>query len=388
MEPDSLCEFLLPAGYHRFHKDQLFNFQLNRPYSLGYARREDLVEAGRRISSFADWKAEMTRQAETALAEDRVMNAAFHYRAAEFYTFPDDPDKVRLYDLFAGLFYRVFAGCAMERTAVPYDDASLPAITVLPAGRPRGAIVLHGGYDSFIEEFFSLMTFFAAQGYLVVGFDGPGQGAARRQGGLLLDYRWERPVGAVLDHFGLDDVTLIGLSMGGWFALRAAAFEPRVRRVIVSGHAFDYRRVAPAPAAWLMMFFRNRLPAFTNRLSRRKIRQGGLEAWSISHLMYITGAAEPVDAIDFAFGLNEANLHSEQVTQDVLVMASRNDHFIPFRLHEQQVRRLTAARSVTERVFTRDEHAHNHCQMGNLGLALRVMAEWIDARTTGGTHAG
>jgi len=381
MAPDSRCEFVFPIGYHRFHKDQLFNFQLNRPHSLGYARREDLTAAGRRIGSFADWKAEMTRQAETALAENRLMNAAFHYRAAEFYTFPDDPDKERLYDRFAELFYRAMAGSGMEKSSVPYGDATLPAITVLPAACPRGTILLHGGYDSFIEEFCSLMTFFADQGYRVVGFDGPGQGAALRRGGLWLDCRWEKPVGAVLDHFGLDDVTLIGLSMGGWFALRAAAFEPRVRRVIVSGHAFDYRRVAPAPAAGLMMFFRNRLPAFTNRMSRWKMRQGGMEAWNISHLLYITGAAEPVDAIDFAFGLNEDNLHSDRVTQDVLVMAARNDHFIPFRLHEQQVRRLTAARSVTERVFTRDEHAHNHCQIGNLGLALRVMAAWLEQVT-------
>jgi hypothetical protein len=33
---------------------------------------------------------------------------------------------------------------------------------------------------------------------------------------------------------------------------------------------------------------------------------------------------------------------------------------------------------VTERVFTRVEHAHNHCQIGNVGLALEVMAEWLE----------
>jgi hypothetical protein len=69
------------------------------------------------------------------------------------------------------------------------------------------------------------------------------------------------------------------------------------------------------------------------------------------------------------------------VRQDVLILASRNDHFIPFRLHEMQLRRLTSARSVTDRVFTKEDHAHNHCQIGNIGLALNVMREWLDEKT-------
>ena len=39
----------LPVGYHQFHKKQLYNFQLNRWYSLGYARFEDMLEAGKNI---------------------------------------------------------------------------------------------------------------------------------------------------------------------------------------------------------------------------------------------------------------------------------------------------------------------------------------------------
>jgi hypothetical protein len=96
--------------------------------------------------------------------------------------------------------------------------------------------------------------------------------------------------------------------------------------------------------------------------------------------MYVLDIDEPAAALDFAFQLNEENLLSDRVTQDVLILAARDDHFIPFRLHEQQLRRLTAARSVTDRVFTAAEHAHNHCQIGNIGLALQVMLEWIDSK--------
>jgi pimeloyl-ACP methyl ester carboxylesterase len=379
--PETAGSFTYPVGYQHFHKEQLFNFQLNRPYSLGYARLRDLTEAGHRIGTFAEWKTEMLRLAKEALSEDRLMNAAFYYRAAEFYTFPDDPDKQPLYDRFSELFYRAFEEHGIERIEVPYRGVALPAIAIGPDAKPRGTILLHGGYDSFIEEFYSMMRYFQASGFRVIGFDGPGQGAARRKAGLPLDYHWERPVGAVLDYFGLDDVTLIGLSMGGYFAVRAASFERRVKRVIASGHAFDYTKIARPPATALLVFFHDHFREFTNRLSRWKIRKGGMEAWNISHLMYVLAVDEPMAALEFAIQLNEENLRSGLVRQDVLILASRADHFIPFRLHQEQLRRLTAAKSVSDRVFRKGEDAQNHCQIGNIGLALQVMREWIDIKT-------
>jgi hypothetical protein len=29
-------------------------------------------------------------------------------------------------------------------------------------------------------------------------------------------------------------------------------------------------------------------------------------------------------------------------------------------------------------LFTRAEQAHNHCQIGNLGLAINYISDWID----------
>jgi|SaaInlV_200m_DNA_3_1039701.scaffolds.fasta_scaffold02100_11 pimeloyl-ACP methyl ester carboxylesterase len=55
-----------------------------------------------------------------------------------------------------------------------------------------------------------------------------------------MDVCWEKPTAAILDYFDLDDVTLFGLSMGGWLCLRAAAFEPRIKGGISSGHAIHY----------------------------------------------------------------------------------------------------------------------------------------------------
>lgn len=375
-------EFKFPIGYHKFHKKQLFNFQLNRWYSLGYARYEDMREAGRRVNSFVDWKNEMLRLAAKAVSENRLMNAAFCYRAAEFYLMLGDPDKERLYDKFVELFYRVFQDERIERFKVPYQDSFLPAMKITPSSRKRGTIVMHGGFDSYIEEFYSWMRYFADHGYEVIAFEGPGQGAALKKHGLPLDYRWEKPAKAVLDYFDLHDVTWLGISMGGWFCFRAAAFEPRIKRVIASSIAFDYMKGMNVILRKIHLWFFRSLKNFTNKMALKSIKKGkGMEAWLTSNLMYITKKDTPVDAFEVWLDMNEENLHSDLVTQDVLILTGREDHFIPFKMHKMQVEALTGAKSLTARIFTREEHAHNHCQIGNIGLALDVMLKWLEEKS-------
>ena len=370
--------FDFPVGYHEFHKDQLYNFQLNRWHSLGYARFEDMKAAGGRIRNFKDWKREMVGLAEAAVSEGRLVNAAFYYRAAEFYTFQDDPDKAAFYDRFSDLFYQAFEADGIERHEVPYAGKFLPAIRVRPESGPRGTIVIHGGFDSFIEEFYSWMRFFADRGYEVIAFEGPGQGAARKKYGFPLDYRWEKPVGAVLDHFKVDDVTLLGISMGGWLCFRAAAFEPRVKRVIASGIAYDYMQFINIVLQWIMLFFFRHMRGFSNWMTLKKMKKDEMHAWVVGNLTYITRKDTPMDAFDVVANLNARNLHSELVRQDVLILTGREDHFIPFKMHEMQIKALTNAASVTGRVFTKEEHAQNHCQIGNIGLALEEMSGWLE----------
>jgi pimeloyl-ACP methyl ester carboxylesterase len=375
-------EFHFPVGYHQFHKDQVFNFQLNRWYSLGYARFEDMQDVGKRINTFEEWKTEMLKLADKAVAENRLMNAAFYYRAAEFYTLLGDPDKDPLYDKFIDLFYQASENDDIERFKVPYQDAYLPAIRVPPTNsEKKGAIVIHGGFDSFIEEFYSWMRFFSQHGYEVISFEGPGQGSARKKFGLALDRRWEKPAKAILDYFKLDDVTWLGISMGGWFCFRAAAFESRIKRVIASSIAFDYMQMPNFVVQQLVKLFFIRFRKLTNRLALRKMRRDKMHAWSVGNMMYIADKKTPVGAMDVALQLNERNLHSELVKQDVLILTGREDHFIPFKMHDMQVKALTNALSVTSRVFTKQEQAQNHCQIGNVGLALDVMVNWIEEKS-------
>jgi len=372
-------DFEFPVGYKKFHNKQLFNFQMNRPYSFGYGRYEDLKEVGSKIKSFNDWKKEMVRLADTATLEGRLMNAAFYYRAAEFYIKSTDPLKEILYDKFIHLFYKAFVGDVIEKHKIPYENSFLNALRLPSNGKPKGTIVINGGFDSFIEEFYSMMKYFSNRDYDVIGFEGPGQGATLRKFGIPITIEWEKPTKAILDHFQLDDVTMIGISMGGWFCLRASAFENRIKRVIATGHAIDYMKSLPSFIRKIHLWSMEHWPNFMNQMAIMKFEnREGVTSWVVDHLKYITKKSKPLEALDLYVQLNENNIHSNLIKQDVLIMTSKNDHFIPYKMHDMQIKALVNAKSVTEEVFTKEEHAENHCQTGNFELALKTMTAWIE----------
>ncbi|MBU1343088.1 MAG: hypothetical protein KKE44_02860 [Proteobacteria bacterium] len=167
--------------------------------------------------------------------------------------------------------------------------------------------------------------------------------------------------------------------MGGWFCFRAAAFEPRIKRVIASSVAYDYIKNLNIIFQKLHILFAKYLKKISNKMILNSIKKGqGIQAWQSFQMMYITKKEVPLEAFEeMVFNLNEKNLHSKSVKQDVLILTGRNDHFIPFKAHKMQVRALTNAKSVTAKVFKNHTHADNHCQIGNIGLALEVMVNWI-----------
>jgi pimeloyl-ACP methyl ester carboxylesterase len=341
-----------------------------------------MEEAGQKINSFEEWKIEMLKLAEIAVSEGRLMNATFFYRAAEFFITREDPDKELFYNKFIDYFYKVFQDGEIKKYEVPYNNTFLPAIRIQPVDKEkRGNVVLHGGFDSFIEELYSMMRYFSDHGYEVIAFDGPGQGAARKKYGLAFDYEWEKPARAVLNHFKLRDVTWFGISMGGWLGLRAAAFESRIKRVVASSVFFDVNQYTNIVGQLLAKLFFRHFRNFTNNAMLKKMKKNLMYSWFSNNLMYITNKEVPIEAFDVLLQLNEENLHSDLVKQDVLILTGRKDHLVPFKMHNIQVKALTNAKSVTARVFTKEENAQNHCQIGNMGLKLDVVIKWIEKYT-------
>ncbi len=384
------------VGYEQFHPDVSLNFQLNRWVQwLGEdAVLADMRTVAPRIKDYADWKREFLQLAGKALADGRTLPAAFYFRSAEFFMASEDTDRRPARAQFLELVRRGYAITDTERYAVPYAGSTLPAYRFTPA-QPTGTIVMFGGFDSYIEEFFPIAFFLVESGYDVVLFDGPGQGGALDDNGLPMTHMWERPVKAVLDYFGLADVTLLGLSLGAGLAIRAAAFEPRIRRVIAHAVLFDFReclfrQVNPVLKTILQLLLAARAEALVNTLVRRAALRKPVVAWGIGQGMHVLGVTSPYQF--FAAAKRYTTRHvSARVTADVLLLAGSEDHYVPLRQFYQQASALKRARSLTGRIFTRHEHAQNHCQIGNIGLALQVVLHWLDGldqRTTRPGHAG
>ncbi len=100
------------------------------------------------------------------------------------------------------------------------------------------------GLDSTKEEFFHHENAFLVRGMATLSMDGPGQGEA----GFALPIRpdYEVAVTAMLDALGgrddldLDRVGAVGVSLGGYYAPRAAAFEPRIRALAAISGPYDF----------------------------------------------------------------------------------------------------------------------------------------------------
>lgn len=368
----------LPVGSRRFHRSAFVDYQFNRMYGLGYADPDELGAAARRIRSPREAPAVLHELSAHARAEGRLRHATSYLRGAEFFTPHDSPDKRSTYREYRALFDLAFADVPMCRHEIPYEGGALPAYHLLTSkGSAKHAVLVHGGFDSFIEEFFPIWERIAAAGYDVIAFDGPGQGGARALHGITHDHDWEKPVRVVLDAFGLDRATLVGISMGGYWAMRAAAYEPRIERVVAWPPVYDFmEQVGPRMrrvVEWMLGF-----PRFVDPLVRLRMRLFDVLEHAVKQANYISGGHEPMDAIRWMLGMNAEHLGSERIEADVLLLAGEHDAFQPLRLARAQERACAGARSVTTRVFTREEHADSHCQIGNLALACRVLTDWLD----------
>jgi len=75
---------------------------------------------------------------------------------------------------------------------------------------------------------------------------------------------------------------------------------------------------------------------------------------------------------------------SSKISQDVLVLAGEDDIYTKF--FDEQIKALKNAKSIRSRIFTKDEHASHHCQIGNLKLVLDYIVNWLDEKNIGYTE--
>jgi len=372
-----------PVGYYPLHPNVSLNFQLNRFY--GWANDEHMLEeiraAAPRISSYEDWTREMLELSDNALAANRPLPAAYYSRGAQFFLDTGDP---RYQPALRRFLDNVLAGngvAADDHHLVPYQGTHLSAYRFTPT-QPRGTIVVFGGFDSYIVEWLPAARALRDAGLDTVIFDGPGQGTVL-DAGTPMTPDWQLPVAAVLDYFGLTDITLMGFSLGGCLVMRAAAREPRVSRVIafdIMTELFECVTRSPGTASLAALAAKDAeipdsvIDAATEAFAKTDL----LTEWAFHQAERVMGVATPAEVFKVWREYNTEDV-SPLVTQDVLLMAGAEDHYVPLHQLGEQLLALTAAKSTTARVFTETEQAQNHCQIGNTGLAIKVILDWLDA---------
>jgi pimeloyl-ACP methyl ester carboxylesterase len=232
-----------------------------------------------------------------------------------------------------------------ERLEILYEGIAMAANLRRPAGVERPPLVLVlAGLDSTKEEFYAWENVFLARGMATLSLDGPGQGET----GLVssIEPAYERPVSAVLDllerrdDLDLGRVGLAGVSLGGYYAPRAAAYEKRVKAAVGVSGPFDFA------ACWETM----------PRPTRETVQ-------------HHVGASSEAETLAKA---SELTLHdaAPRLEQPYLAITGRHDRLIPW---EQTKRQADEAPGGEFVLFEDGNHVCN-----NLPYLYRPLAaDWL-----------
>jgi len=329
-----------------------------------------------RIHDYNDYTREFLALTQDALGRGEKLKGAYYLRSAEFYMFGDDPRRQATRRQFLQLMREHYGFQDNGHFDVPYETGALSSFRSAPP-QPRGTIVIFGGFDGYIEELFPMQHYFGRAGYDVVSFDRPGQGVALEDGHLAMTHEWHKPVTAVLDLFHLDEVTLTGVSLGGCLAVRAGGLRapraPRGRRRHLHRLYRNNIGAAEAGAAGRALDAGSRWELTTSSIPWWSAMKDSLVTeWGARQGMRATGAKTPAEWLS-QMRLYRTGDVSPLIEQDVLLLAGAEDHYVPLHQFYDQIRPRTAC------LFTRQEQAHEHIQIGNLGLQFRVIKDWIHA---------
>lgn len=388
-------------------KDDSFAFEFIRNIGFAYYGGADLgemmatagqIEEGDFESWYDGWDKRAGRVLSRADADlgsghlvsarEAYLRASTYFRMAEFYLHgnAEDPRILATSRASQQAYARAarLAGPTWEQVEIPYEGTTLPGYfyKVDDSGRPRPTLIFHGGFDSSVEELFYFGAAAAVRrGYNCLTFDGPGQGAPVREGKLPFRHDWEKVVTPAVDYalsrpeVDGGKLALMGMSLGGYLAARAAAFEHRFHAAVFFDGVYD-----------LYQAFRNLLPKEAVRLYeagdearfdaviRERMQGDTALRWLVTQGLWSFGVSS---FADFAMASKKMTLQgiAHQIRCPCLVMEAEGDMF--FRGQPQVVYDALRAPKRLAR-FTSEDGAENHCQSGALAYKDAVVFDWLD----------
>jgi dienelactone hydrolase len=256
----------------------------------------------------------------------------------------------------------------LSRVTVPYEGTTLPAyFSQAPAADsgPVPVMIMWNGLDSTKEHMYSSGHWaeLAARGISALMIDCPGSGEALRLQGLTARVDTEAWAAACVDYLLTRDdidpaaIGLVGWSLGGYYAPRAAAFEKRLALVVAWGANHDWGAVQ-----------RHRL----QREGERPVPH----YWD--HVLWVWGQDSIEEFADFAAQINLDGV-VESITVPFLITHGQNDRQIPLEYAHRSYMQATASPKRELRVFAADEGGAEHIGLDHLPHVSTFIADWVAA---------
>jgi len=328
---------------------------------------------------FEAWRAEGERVralARTAEREGRRLTAAGaflracnYYQMGERFRTPKDARALEAYRQGVECFHafaRLTDRPRIEIVEIPYEGASLPGYLVHAENTDlarRPCVVFFDGLDITKElQYLRGVPDLVRRGIACLIVDGPGTGETIRFRGHPVRHDYEVAGTAALEYLltrpDVDParIGVMAISLGGYYAPRCAAMEPRFKACVAWGAIWDYH------ATW-----------------KRRIEAGFRASMSVPghHIAWILG----VD------GLDDALKRLEPFRLDGIVQRMRCAFLLTHGADDEQVP-MADARALfdavgsadkTFRVFTTEEGGSQHCQRDYLVHGATVVFDWLAA---------
>ena len=331
---------------------------------------------------------EFLSKGHTVSAGQEYLRASSYYRTAEFFlhTNPKDDRIVKTWRKSRDCFLK-FAKLAEHPiipVEIPFEHVKLPAYLCLAdgSGAKRPLIIMHSGFDGTAEElYYNRAVFALKRGYHCLLFEGPGQGGVIRELNIPFRPNWETVVTPVVD-FALkrkevdpDGIALMGISLGGYLAPRAVAFEHRIRACIANGGIYDWHAASVKPEVEKALDD----PEACKEIDKgaNKVMEADLsKRWALGHGMLTFHAGSPSEWMRMTRPYTMKDVASK-ITCHMLVVDSEGDRYLPGQA-EKLYKALRCPKDFM--LFTREEGAEEHCQFGALRISNERILNWLDSK--------
>jgi fermentation-respiration switch protein FrsA (DUF1100 family) len=306
-------------------------------------------------------------------AGQKLLRAAAYYMTAERMMSHRDDRRLAVYKRMLDSFRRGarMRGDIVEWVEIPYDRASLPALFV-PADvdGPAPCMVHFDGLDVMKELIYlsGLPAEFRRRGISTLIVDHPGVGEALRLRGLKGLVETERAATAAVDYLETradvraDRTGIIALSLGGYYAPRAAAFEKRLQCCVAWGAIWDWHEIR----------------------GKRAVGKGGEPSVSnfAEHVCWVFGVETFQQAMEIAKGFTLEGV-ADKITCPLLVVHGENDRQVPVWTAEKTYQAAINSRSRELKILSMADGGSEHCSVDNWPMSHDIVADWV-AKTLGG----